>query len=450
MGPVARDADGHAAVSSVVGTVLMLGITITVFAGFSLFVFDQFSEQSATLRADLEVFQEDERYLLQHQGGDSLQLASGRLLLTVAWGEEELPLTAFAGQTADGLTWRIGESLCVSGPQPPCHYDHEEVDRVQLIYDNTVVLSESDAGGPARVTTFVSSAEADPGTIDAFAAAQSSRDSNAEAALEEEAVAVPAGSGSGTFSGSSTLSNSAGSPNNALTGALSGDGTDARAILDDTGDWVEVTGFSLPATATAITSVTIGFEGSSSSTTGQLPEVRLSYSLADPPGTGASVLDQALTSTTDAQFTRSVTADHATWDVSDVETMSVRVTVTNNPNRDARIDHIYVTVQYQTAATVVYDLEAELAFSGVPDRALHTLQLDYRVVGDSFTVKVWDSGASAYVQRGVLSATTSTGWSWTLTEAEYNGGAPRLLLEDVTGDATPGTLFLDYVRVVSA
>ena len=441
---------GQAAVSSVVGTVLMLGITITVFAGFSLFVLDEFSEQSDTLRADLEVLQEGERYVIQHNGGEPLDLDGGRLLVTLGGAEEEVPLTALAAQTADGVQWRIGESLCVSGPAP-CHYDHEEIEALQLVYGNAVVLSESDAGGPASATTFVTGSLVETGSIASFSAAQSSRDSNAEASLQEAAILLPAGATSGTFSGSSTLSNSATSPNNALTGALSGDGTEARAILSDTGDWVEVTGFTLPASATSVTSVTLGFEGSSSSTTGSLPDVRLSYYLvADDPNPGATVLDQPLTSTTDAQFTRSVTADQGTWTIAEVETMSVRVEVIDNPNRDARIDHVYLILGYDTAATTIYELEVELGIAGVADRDLHTLQLDYRVLGDSFTVKVWDADTSQFVQRGTLSAATSTGWSWTLTEAEYNSGAPRLLFEDVTADATPGTLYLDYVRVVSS
>jgi hypothetical protein len=450
MGPAARGADGQAAVSSVVGTVLMLGITITVFAGFSLFVLEEFSEQSDSLRADLEVLQEDDRYVLQHNGGEPLDLAKGRLVVTLGGVQEEVPLTDLAAQTADGLTWRIGEALCVSGPAP-CHYDHEEVESLRLVYGNAIVLSESDAGGPASATTFVTGSTVVTGSIGSFAAAQSSRDSNVEASLLEEAVLVPAGAATGTFSGSATDSNFATSPNNALAGTLSGDGTAARAILSDTGDWVEVTGFTLPASATAVTSVTLGFEGSSASTTGSLPQVRLSYYLvADDPAPGATSLVQSLTSTTDAQFTRSVTADQATWTIDEVETMSVRVEIVNNPNRDARIDHIYVTLGYDTAATTVYELEVELSVSGVPDRDLHTLQLDYRVLGDSFTVKLWDADAAQFVQRGTLSADSSTGWSWTLTEAEYNGGAPRLLFEDVAAGGTQGTLFLDYVRVVSS
>jgi hypothetical protein len=428
----------------------MLGITITVFAGFSLFVLEEFSEQSDTLRAELEVLQDGDRYVLQHNGGEPLELGQGRLVVTLGGARDEVPLTALAAQTGDGSWWRIGESLCVSGPAP-CHYDHEQVEALQLVYGNAVVLSETDAGGPASVTTFVTGSLVVTGTVGSFSAAQSSRDSNAEATLAEDAVVVPAGAATGTFSGAETFSNLAASPNNALAGSLSGDGTEARAMLDDTGDWVEVAGFALPGTATSVTSVTIGFEGSSAATTGSLPQVRLSYYLvADDPAAGPSVLDQTLTSTTDAQFTLSVTGDRTTWTVDDVETMRVRVEVVNNPNRDARIDHVYAIVGYEKAATTVYELEVELGVAGVPERDLHTLQLDYRVVGDSFTVKVWDSDAAQYVQRGTLSAATSTGWSWTLTEAEYNGGAPRLLFEDVASDATPGTLYLDYVRVVSS
>lgn len=138
----------ESAVSSVVGTVLMLGITVMVFTAFSVVALSYFHSQPHAPRTQVSAVQEGTSTLLVHQGGESLRLSSGHLLLNVAGTTREVPLTEFAGQVTGG-EWRIGDSLCVSGPSPPCLLDHQSVDGLALVYGNAVIASSGELGGTA-------------------------------------------------------------------------------------------------------------------------------------------------------------------------------------------------------------------------------------------------------------------------------------------------------------
>lgn len=446
-----RRGQAEAAVSSVVGTVLMLGITIAVFTGFSLFVFESFSaDESQRLRTDLAVLQDGGRYLLQHRGGDALDLAEGRLLATVDGSPVDLPLTALAGQTADGEHWRIGETLCISGPVPPCQYDRKDVSDLRLTYGNAVVLSDSGFGATAGASlTYVTQSATTVGTVTDFAAARSTVD-DADADLAEGGTSNPAGAASSTVSGTTQTSNSVTTPDDVFSGALSGDSGNLRAYLDGTGDWIEVTGFTAPSAAASITGITIGFEGLVQSTSGQLPILQLSYRVGATPG--ATTLSQTPTATTDLQYTQDVTADQPMgWAASDVNALTVRLEVTNSPvNRYAGVDHVYVTLQYTTAPTTTYRMDITMDVGSIPEGTGQVLQLRYHALDDAFRVQVWDG--SSYVTRGVtLNAATSTSWSYTLGASEVLSGTVRLRFVDVAPAGTSqGHLFLDYVRVVTS
>lgn len=434
--------------SSVVGTVLMLGITIAVFAGFSLVVLEEFEGSSGRLRADLGAVQEGDRYVLQHRGGDPVPLEQVTLRLAIDGVPTEMPLTDLAGQTADGTLWHVGESLCLSGPQPPCEHDGSQITDLLVVHDNAVVFA--DTGGstvvPGTTVTYLSGATVATGGLAGLAGAQSASDSGAEATLTEAGTLLPGGTATATFSGSAVASSSATDPANALGGALSGDASDLRALLGADGDWVEVSGLALPAAANGVSSVTLGFEGRKESTGGSSPQVQLTYTVSGAPG--ATTATATLSSTADGHVTATVTGDRA-WTVADVAALAIRVEVTNNPSRDAGIDHVYATIQYSTAPTTVYELDAQLDFGAVPAASSHQVQLRYETSGESFEVQVWDG--SAYTARGAaLSSTASAVWTYTLTAAEWNGGAPRLRVVD--GDpasTTQGTLAIAYARVVS-
>lgn len=435
-------------VSSVVGTVLMLGITIAVFAGFSLVVLDQFEGSGDRLRSDLGVVQEGDRYVLQHRGGDPVPLDEATLRFAVDGAPTELPLAELAGQTADGSLWHVGESLCLSGPQPPCEYDGSQITSLLVIHRNAVLFS--DAGGsvavPGITVTYLSGGSATAGTLTGLAGAQSASDAGAEATLAEGATNVPGGTATATFSGTAVASSSATNPSHALAGQLSGDTSDQRAVLDADDDYVQVSGFTLPASANGVSAVTIGFEGRKQSSGGSDPQVRLSYSVGGV--TGATTATATLATTTDGHVTATVTADRA-WTVAALASLAVRVEVTNNPSRDAGIDHVYATVQYSTAPTTVYALDARLDFASVPAASGHQVQLRYRTTGDTFTVQVWD-GSTYTTRGGTLSSTSAAVWTYTLAAAEWNGGAPRLRIVDADpAGTTQGTVAIAYARVVS-
>lgn len=438
---------GEPAVSSVVGTVLMLAVTMSAFAGLALVVLDRAETEVEGARADVDVEAVDGRILLQHRGGDRLPLAEGRLLLTVDGLAVTRPLTDLAAQVGDGTSWALGESLCVAGPQPPCLYAEGQVSELRLVQGERLAVAGLPGATGGASYHYVGSATPTMGTVISLAAAQSASDAGVGATLLEAATAQPATSGTVTRSGSAQSATSATNPSNVLTGDLSGDTSDQRATLTDNGDAIEVSGFTAPSGATAITSVTIGYEGMKSSSGGNSPDVLLSYKLSGVAG--AASLTQSLTATADAQATVDVTADRA-WTVADLSTLAVRVAVTNNPSRDALLDHVYVTVGYTAPAVSTYTLSVVLDVPGVPTDGQNVLQVRYRATSDTFRIQVWDG--SAYTTRGaILDATAATLWTYTLTAAEANSGAPRLRIVDVAPDSTAqGSLLLDFVRVQSA
>lgn len=137
-------------VSSVVGSVLMLVITVTVFSALSVGLLAYFDAQDRPPRAEIVALRGDDTLILVHRGGTPLELTNGRLLLNVeGLGEQEVSLGAFADQTADGTHWRIGESLCIVGPppvdplEPGCFEEAPaEVHGVLVIHTERVLFEE--------------------------------------------------------------------------------------------------------------------------------------------------------------------------------------------------------------------------------------------------------------------------------------------------------------------
>ncbi len=132
---------GDSAVSSVVGTVLMLGVTLTVFAGVSIFVLGEFDDENAKARVDLEVAKGTSNYLFKHNGGDKLSMSEGRFLVNCGGFEESKPLSDFSAQAQDGKNWRIGDSIVVS-----CNDPNVTPLGAVLVYDKKVLLQEGERG----------------------------------------------------------------------------------------------------------------------------------------------------------------------------------------------------------------------------------------------------------------------------------------------------------------
>lgn len=558
------------AVSSVVGTILMLAVTVSVFGGLSVVVLNEVRSADAPPQADLAFVADGNRAVLVHRGGEDVLLSDGFVLLNANGAELRYDLSAFAAQTADGRHWRIGETLCLSGPSPPdplrtCLLEDVPILGATVVAGGGLVADEGERGGDAgpcplddngptvpgawsfdpadvlsttsgavtvrftatddcagvdeavlpvlryrindgsgpayssagamasegggvfsgtvpaqswnvlggqtlqvyatglqdtlgnvgadtavqdepidavTLITYVSAATATTGTVGALAPAQDDADSEAATLLEEAGTLQPAGTG-----GPSKFSGSAQAATGAPTGAanvLASDNTAAEFTVG--GQAIEVSGFDLPANADAVTALTIGFEGRRDSAGGGTsPALRIDYKI------GAGAYNNAptattITATTDTDHTRTLSG---TFTVADVEAMTVRLTYSTDTNRNPFVDHVFATVTYTTAAQTTYSMDIQLDFAGVADGAGETLDLRYRTAGDTYDVQVWN-GAS-YASRGTLSLTGAfSTFTHQLTAAEYNGGAPRIRLVDLTpSGTTAGSLQLDYARVVT-
>ncbi len=155
-------ADKDLAVSSVIGTVLMLGITVSVFAGVSIAVLTQFDEQDETPQSTLSILRGDSAYLLRHKGGDAIPLDSGFIRVGLEGLYVDYPLTAFSGDTTDGTHWRLGESLCVS-----CIIPGQTITGAYLIVSGTLLANEgtvSTTGLSTGVEFDISNAQSTPAT----------------------------------------------------------------------------------------------------------------------------------------------------------------------------------------------------------------------------------------------------------------------------------------------
>jgi FlaG/FlaF family flagellin (archaellin) len=134
------------------------------------------------------------------------------------------------------------------------------------------------------------------------------------------------------------------------------------------------------------------------------------------------------------------------WSWADITNLQGVVDLVQQGSRDGiwQVDRVWVDV---TSSTITYSTDVRMDFTGVPAGTYQTLELQYWVTGDTFTVQVWNG--AAYVNHGVaLTASGSTYWSTALSAPEYNGGAPRFKIIDVNPTGTvQGNVLLDYVRM---
>lgn len=144
-GPVA----GDEAVSSVVGTILMLGITVTIFAGISLGILGYFQDASDPPTATIGALATDTSYILVHRGGQTLDVQGGELIFSVDGAVQRVSLTTFS-TALGGTQWNVGQSICVSGPSPPCMLDHRAVTGAMVVVQNRVIAKEGTIRHPAQ------------------------------------------------------------------------------------------------------------------------------------------------------------------------------------------------------------------------------------------------------------------------------------------------------------
>lgn len=451
-------------VSSVVGTVLMLAVTIAVFGGLSVVVLAEIRSTESPPEADLAFVNDGTRAILTHRGGEPIPLEGSFLLLNVDGSEVRLEMTdaAIASQTADGKAWRIGETLCLSGSSPSaagrtCLFEAQTILGVAVIAGGGLLADEGLRAADVVVqVTYVSGSTTTKGTVGPLAAAQDGADGSAATTITEGSTFTPAGTGGPTkFNGATTATN----PTNGATSAgsvLASD--DVHATMDGDGDYIEVTGIDLPSNVASITSVTLGYEGRKTGS-GSNPTTSLDYKV----GSGTYNLGASITESqtgTDVDRTRPLCATQVdctsgSFTAANLEAMTVRVFHVTDTTPNVLVDHVFVTVAYTTVASTTYSLDVELQFAGSDDGSSETLQLRYQTSGDTFRVQVWDDDvgpSGAFVNRGTLSSAGAFAtFTYQLqTAGEFSGGTPRIRLVDLAPTGTSaGSLQLDYARVVT-
>lgn len=142
---------GEEAVSSVVGTVLMLGVTLAVFTGLGVVVLSEFEDQQAAPRADLALVQQDSGVLILQQGGEPVPLGVARIVVNVGGSEQVTPVSAMPGAAALGPTLDLGEALCIQGSDGTrCLYPPaQDVRGVLLVADGFLMAQSGERGDPS-------------------------------------------------------------------------------------------------------------------------------------------------------------------------------------------------------------------------------------------------------------------------------------------------------------
>lgn len=152
-----RSVNAESAVSSVVGTVLMLSITVAVFGGFSVVALGYLQQQPTPPRADMAVVSTEQSLLFAHQGGEGFSAEDGTVYVNVDGVQTTIELTD-AGLAAYGKTladldlddgWDVGDILCLWGQDATCLFDPDDVEVLGAYFvdDNTLLLENGERGG---------------------------------------------------------------------------------------------------------------------------------------------------------------------------------------------------------------------------------------------------------------------------------------------------------------
>ncbi len=126
-----REFAADEAVSNIVGTVLILAITVAAFGGLSLTVMDQVARDDGPPRTDLQIQEGSEGFLLHHRGGDSIPESALRFVVYTTAGTISCKMSQVTGNGPTG-TWTIGESLPGSDIYAPA--SAERIVGIEVIY----------------------------------------------------------------------------------------------------------------------------------------------------------------------------------------------------------------------------------------------------------------------------------------------------------------------------
>lgn len=317
-------------VSSVVGTVLMLGITLAVFAAFALAVFARFSEEAQPVRADLAAVSSENRVLLQHRGGDPIPLADADVLATVNGATVRLPMTTFAAQTGDGATWRIGETICLAGPvSASCHFHAgQSISEVFVVSGNSLVLQGLDVG--ATSSTSGSSSSSSSGSSSSSSSSSSTSSSSTGPSCTSGTVTLNANAVVSTGSGWAGGTSAYASDNAYATNADNSPGG-LRLGLQD------------PSTLCTITAVRVRIEQSITNFDNDKWSVAVCLSTCMEVGSAQAG------SGSDSELTFTATSSRpglGSWQASDMNGLEVIVTPAKANQQDGtwRLDRVYAEV----------------------------------------------------------------------------------------------------------
>jgi hypothetical protein len=344
-----------------------------------------------------------------------------------------------------GTTWTKtipDQTWAIQGGKTLEYYIAGQKDLGANVQANVANNLQSDLIDVVTQTTYVATNTPTKGTVANFPNAQSASDANAVATLTEGKL-ILAASSINVGATDACWSN----PNNAMTSdnLYATCSTAARplqiVIADPSSSSGTITSVIVKAEVSIVGYVNDGFSfaACSSSQCGTL-----SGTIAGAYGS-------------DVIVSVDLTGKHPqgsgnSWAWSDITDLEIQINGVSVAGGSAdtlpyRVDSITVEVSYTGAAQ---SLDVRMDFSGVPVGASYSLEMRYSRSVDTFRVQVWSG--SAWVQRGSqLSASSLTVWTYTLTSAEYQGGAPLIrFVDDTPAGTSTGILSLEYVRVVTS
>ncbi len=246
------------AVADVVGSILLVGITVASAGALSLLVLS-IDGPSGTIHVSLDAKigpgddndwgVDDAELRVRHLGGEPLRAEDTLIRLRYPDGAVVSIVPDFnAGVLLIGQQWTKAISA-EEGENIALQIIGHSGSRSQLLLESADVRPTATAFNATYATGFTAIA----GTLSNFIGAQSANDADSTAVIDE--APVGGGGGAATLSGTSAVGTGATNPENAL------GSDDARSIMAASGTWVEATGFAAPGGATGITQVLIGLEG---------------------------------------------------------------------------------------------------------------------------------------------------------------------------------------------
>lgn len=416
-GPLRSD---ERSVSDVIGSILLVGITVVMAAAFGAVVLaydgpeDQVHAQLAVTvgpGSDGDWGANDAVLEVRHLGGEALDQAAVRVRYAVAGGAVQQVAPTFAGGTLTvGEEWTTTISAN-AGDQVLVDVVVDAGVQSQLM--STGVAS---AGAAPALLTYVSTitATAGKGTVTAAANAAAAND-NLDAMLEE-----------GPLTGTTTqLTRSpASTSNSGASNSNVGASDDSRAVLDLAADWVQGSSFTANPGGVSVTDLSIGFEGRGTQTCSQ---VARTGSVLSNAGSGGTSIAAGITVTVATGITYVAAIAVGDDTANDVTAVSGPSGVVWSPVQQATNGNNRLEVWVGTGtATIGAGFVTASVPSGIDNAAIVVTQ--YTNVDASSPVQdsIVGSGTSGTSATTAIAGTATTGWFYFASNAGTAGtGTPH-------------------------